>query len=78
MENNEKIFTMEEMEKQQTKMQEFMEKNLPFLRIQHEHDTKLAEIEEARVRMFLARTQLAQLQAPPSDQDKKSEPGKEV
>lgn len=56
--------TEEEIKEQQDKMQAFYEKNLPFLRIQHDHDTMLAEIEEARVRVALARIQFANLNSP--------------
>lgn len=49
---------MKEMEAINTK---FIEERLPFLRIQHEYETKMADVGEARVRQKASEMALAEL-----------------
>jgi hypothetical protein len=54
METNSKL-SPEETAEQEKKIIDFMESKLPFLRVQHEYETLMAEIEEGRVRTIAAK-----------------------
>lgn len=59
-----KPMTEAEMAQMKEQNKEFMERELPYMRIQAEYEKLIAEIDEARLRSVMAMSRLAQLTPP--------------
>lgn len=67
-----KPMTEAEMAQMKEQNKEFMERELPYMRIQAEYEKLIAEIDEARLRSVMAMSRLAQLTAPQEAKEPKS------
>ena len=64
-----KPLTQEDIDKYNKQMDEFYEKNIPRLERQSKYENLIADIDEARARSMEMRIRLAQMTAPPTDEE---------
>lgn len=77
METNSEPLTEAQIKEQQKRMLNFYKENMEYVEVQAKHDKLVADIEEARVRILIARTTYANMKAGPEKQKGETKPGKE-
>lgn len=65
----EQEFSPEEIQQQKEELMEFYKSALPQLEAQFEYETMIADIEEARLRRVMAQARIAQILAPPTEEE---------
>ena len=65
----EQEFSPEEIQQQKEELMEFYKSPLPQLEAQFEYETMIADIEEARLRRVMAQARIAQILAPPMEEE---------
>jgi Tfp pilus assembly protein PilO len=65
----EQEFSPEEIQQQKEELMEFYKSALPQLEAQFEYETMIADIEEARLRRVMAQARIAQILAPPMEEE---------
>lgn len=67
------IPSQEELEKRQSEVSAYYEKQIPFLKIQKEYETLITELEELELRRFIAQMKVAQIMAPPPKEEEQTD-----